>query len=164
MTADDLDLPAIAPPKPRRSVRADVLHRVTAAWDARLQGMTWERTATIAGYSDASNCRKAVMSVFGELPKIEREHLRDVWRDRIEKAHEIVSQDMVDRLPGATTAFVRIADRAAKLDGLDEPARFSLTPSDAELHAWVETALSANGHAPLPEEGDIFDVEIVDDD
>ena len=70
-----------------------------------------------------------------------------------------VAKDVRDRVPGATTAAVRVADRAARLDGLDEPARYSVTPSESELHRFVADVLAAQGRVEL-EEPDIFDIEI----
>lgn len=162
------DLPGSRPPEPRRSVRADVLERTTRAWAARVAGATWQQAAEISGYSSASTCRRAVAETFGTLPKIERDDLRHLWRERTELVWRQVVRDMTAGVPGATTAAVRVITAAAQLDGLNEPARFSLTPTDNELGQWVASVIEARGGRELPEEGDIFgdivDAEIVEDD
>jgi hypothetical protein len=162
------DLIGAQPPEPVKKVRADAMARAERAWNARVLGASWEQAATIAGYSDASNAIRAVRSVYGSLPAIERDEARRLWRDRLEVIYRQVLKDVHDRIPGATTAAVRIADRAARLDGLDEPARLSITPSDGELQRFVSTVIAAQGGRDIPDEGDIFgdvvDAEIVEDD
>lgn len=154
------------PPEPVKRVRADALARAERAWNARVLGASWETAARVAGYSDAANAIRAVRSVYGSLPAIERDEARRLWRDRLEVVYRQAIQDVQDRRPGAVTAIVRLADRAARLDGLDEPARFSLTPSDNELGQWVASVIEARGGREIPGEGDIFgdvvDAEIVE--
>lgn len=164
----DDDLIGPMPPEPVKKVRADALARAEKAWNVRVLGGSWEQAARIAGYSDPSNAMRAVRSVYGTLPEVERSEARRLWRDRLEVLWRQVVQDVHERIPGATTAAVRIADRAARLDGLDEPARLSITPSDGELQRFVSTVIAAQGGRDIPDEGDIFgdvvDAEIVEDD
>lgn len=150
-------------PEPVRKVRADALERAGLVWEARVLGRTWAEAAQVAGYSDATNARKAVVSAYGRAPEIDRDRLREVWRARVEEAYRINREDMTNRVPGATTAFVRIADRAARLDGLDEPSRVEVSnPSHREIAQWVSDVIAAsNGH--MAEEADIF-ADVVDAD
>jgi hypothetical protein len=156
------------PPEPVKKVRADALSRAEKAWNLRVLGGSWEQAARVAGYSDPSNAIRAVRSVYGSLPEVERSEARRLWRDRLEVLWRQVVQDVHERIPGATTAAVRIADRAARLDGLDEPSRLSITPSDGELQRFVSTVIEARGGGEAPDEDDIFgdvvDAEIVEDD
>ena len=165
---EPLGLPDSQPPDPRRSVRADVLARTTRAWAARVAGASWAQAAEISGYTDEANCRRAVRGVFGEMPKVERDDMRHLWRERTELVWRQVVRDMTAGVPGATTAAVRVITAATALDGLNEPARFSLTPSDAALGEWVAGVIEARGGTGLPEEADIFgdvvDAEVVEDD
>ncbi len=143
------------PPNPTRSVRADMAERAERAWQARVLGATWEQAAVVADYSNGSNCRRAVTSVYGRLPKVEREDLRRLWRDRLEIVWRQVVKDLHDRVPGSSTAAVRIEQAAAKLDGLDEPSRLELsTPTEREIEAWVGEMLALR--QPQLEEADIF--------
>lgn len=155
------------PPEPVKKVRADALERAERAWNVRVLGASWEQAARVAGYADPSNAIRAVRSVYGSLPEVERSEARRLWRDRMEVLWRQVVQDVHERVPGATTAAVRIADRAARLDGLDEPSRLSITPSDAELQQFVVTVIEARGGAAIPAEDDIFgdivDAEVVED-
>lgn len=148
------------PPEPVKRVRADALKRAETAWQARVLGLTWDAAAQVAGYADRANCVRAVRSVYGELPTIEREEVRRLWRDRLELVWRQVVKDVHDRVPGATTAAVRVADRASRLDGLDEPQRVSVTPPDGELQRWVAEVIAIRGD--LPAEPDIFDVEVIE--
>lgn len=154
------DLLGPTPPEPVKRVRADALERAERVWNARVMGGSWEQAAQIAGYSDPSNAVRAVRSIYGQLPTIERDEQRRLWRDRLEVVYRQVVRDVHDRIPGASTAFVRIADRAAKLDGLDAPTRLSLVdPTEEQIEAWLTERI---GPRHVEEEADIFDVDIVD--
>lgn len=156
--AGDEELGAEAAP-PAKKVRADALERAERAWNVRVVGGSWQAAARAAGYSDTSNAIRAVRSVYGTLPEVERDEVRRLWRDRLELLWQQVVQDVHGRVPGATTAAVRVADRAAKLDGLDEPSRLSITPSDGELQQFVDAVIAAKGGPSLPEEFDVLDVD-----
>ena len=60
---------------------------------------------------------------------IDREALRHLWRERLERSWRQCVLDMGDRVPGATTAAVRIATAAITLDELAEPERIDLQVS-----------------------------------
>jgi len=111
------------PPKPVKVVRADALRRADTAWRVRVAGGTWKEAAEAAGYSSDSVAQDGVRNVFGGPPIIDREALRHLWRERLERAWRQCVSDMTERVPGATTASVRIATAAMTLDGLSEPTR-----------------------------------------
>ena len=155
----------IEPPEPVRSVRADMAERTGRAWAARVAGASWQQAASVSGYTDGSNCRRAVTSVYGQLPKVEREDMRHLWRERLELAWRQVVRDMADRQPGAVTAAVRVAQAAVALDGLAAPSVIELSsPSEREIVAWVD-AMVAQAR-PALEEADIFadppDAEVIE--
>jgi hypothetical protein len=118
------------PPEPVRAVRADALERADRAWTARVTGSTWREAAEIGGYSSDKHAMNAARRVYGELPRIDRDELRRLWRDRLESAWRQVAEDMRDRVPGATTAAVRIVTAAAALDGLNEPTKVDVSADD----------------------------------
>lgn len=123
-------------------------------------GGSWDQAATIAGYSDGSNALRAVRAVYGTLPTIEREEQRRLWRDRLEVFYRQALKDLHNGVPGATTAAVRIAERAARLDGLDAPTKLSLVdPTQEEIERFLNETL---GPRHSDEEPDIFDQEIID--
>ena len=90
-----------APPVPVKRVRADALRRADTAWSARVAGATWKEAAELAGFSSAEHAIDGVKNAFGGVPQIDREELRNLWRDRLERSWRQVGRDMVDRVPGA---------------------------------------------------------------
>ena len=70
-------------PEPVITRRADTIERAERAYLARVSGATWAQAAEVAGYSDVSNCCRAVRRVFDELPAPDREHQRHLVRDRL---------------------------------------------------------------------------------
>lgn len=144
------------PPQVPEKVRADALARASTAWEARVRGGTWAQAAETAGYANAPNAMRAVRSVFGSLPPIEKDEARRLWRDRLELLFGLGLVDAEEQRPGAVTALVRVAEAASRLDGLAEPQRLSITPTDAELERWVRDVLEAKGVLSFAEEGDIF--------
>lgn len=160
-----LDFEMMEPPTPLKDIRADTLARADRAWRARVLGATWAQCAELAGFSDESGARRAVKRVYGEVPQVEREELRRLWRDRLEVVARQAMQDVLDRRPGAVTSYVRLMQAAARLDGLDEPSRLELsTPSEREIVAWVDAMVAHN--RPQLVEADIFadplDAEVIE--
>lgn len=100
-------------------------------------GATWEQAAEVAGLSDGPNAHRAVTRAFGGVPQPDREELRTLWRDRLESLWRVSVQDAHDRRPGAVTAGVRVTQAAAALDGLNAPVEVVVTPSTAEIEAFV---------------------------
>lgn len=136
--------------------------RVNRAWMLRVMGASWDQVAEQVGYSSGSNACRAVREAMGELPQPQRDELRDLWRSRIEVLWRQSLRDVNQQRPGALSAGVRIAERAARLDGLDAPEVHVITPSSRELDEWVGQFLLADG----PEEADVIviDGEVVEDD
>lgn len=118
------------PPEPIKAVRADALQRADRAWTARVTGSTWREAAQLAGYSSPQHAMQAANRIYGELPRIDRDELRRLWRDRLEATWRQCCTDMADRVPGATTAAVRIVTAAAALDGLNEPTKVDVSADD----------------------------------
>lgn len=121
-----LGLEGPPPPEPRKVVRADALDRANRAWSARVAGAAWKEAAEVAGFSSGRVALDACRNVFGELPQIDREELRRLWRDRLERSWRQCCLDMGQQVPGATTASVRIATAAIALDGLAEATKIDL--------------------------------------
>lgn len=145
------------PPPPVARVRADQLDRADQVWRARVAGATWKQAAQVGGYSSAANACRSVKQVYGGLPEVDREDLRKLWRDRLERLWQQALRDVEDRRSGAITAAVRVEQAAVALDGLDAPIRFSTTPSDRELEIWVANVVALSRPATLElEEADIF--------
>jgi AraC-like DNA-binding protein len=115
------------PPAPVKRVRADALERASRAWGARVAGATWKEAAEVAGFASASTAQDAVRNAFGGPPVIDREALRHLWRERMERAWRQSVADMAERVPGAVTASVRVATLAVQLDGLAQPVQVDVS-------------------------------------
>lgn len=100
--------------------------KADACWEARLAGLTWQQAAKHAGYTSRQHAYRAVLDQRGELPVPEREHLRDVWRQRIELVWRQALRDVLERKPSAVTHSMRCALAAMQLDGLAMPTRVSV--------------------------------------
>jgi hypothetical protein len=141
-------LPGTPPPEPLPQVKADHLDRADRAWRARIAGGSWKQAAAVAGYSDANAAMKGVRTAYGQTPRVDREALRNLWRERLEWAWRQVVTDMTDRRPGAVTAAVRVAGMAVALDGLAEPVRVDMAITDTFDRLTAE--LAANDLLPGP--------------
>jgi hypothetical protein len=152
----------------RQAVAAD---RAIKAWHARVLGMDWAAAARYAGYADAATACRGVHNFFGKLPQIDTDERRRLWQDRLEYLWRNVVHELQEtpagRNAGNLRAATAIAQRAAALDGLDQPSRLEVyRPDDAEKIAVVAALRrQALESAGVPAEGDPFeDAVIVKDD
>jgi hypothetical protein len=115
--------------------------RADLAWKLRVGGLSWAQVARQAGYSCRQNAMRAVKVRCGTLPQPERQELRDLWRDRLERLWLQSVKDTAEQRTGAVTAAVRVMQAAAMLDGLNQPtqidARFDVEVSDT-FHALMQ--------------------------
>jgi hypothetical protein len=147
------------PPEPRTRRRADVVTRAALVWRARVAGATWAEAAAIAGYTNGENAARAVRQTYGTLPEVDRLRLRALWRERLEVLWTQAHRDALDRQPGAITSAVRVAQAAAKLDGLDAPTEILVhEPTQRELDTWVARAVGIT--TVELDEADICDADI----
>jgi hypothetical protein len=121
-------LPSQPPPAP--TITGAHLARADRAWMARVTGMTWRQAADVAGYGSPEAAMKGVRTAYGVLPRIDREDLRHLWRDRLEVTWRQAIRDVMEQRPGAVTAAVRVAHAATALDGLNESVRVDLAVTD----------------------------------
>lgn len=139
----------------RQHYQADAAERATKAWQARVAGATWTQAAAIAGFSDDTAACRAVKRFYGRLPQPTREDLRGLWRERLEALWRQTVKDVAQQRPGAVRSGVAVAQRAAALDGLDEPTRLEVhTPTQEEFMQIV--AAATKELAPPIREADIF--------
>lgn len=136
--------------------RAGHLQKADMAWQARVQGATWRQAAELAGYSTEQAAIRAVRRAYGQVPEIDREERRRLWRDRLEDLWAENRQDVRDRRAGAVVAGVRIVQAATFLDQLGG-TNVGVSPAREELEAWVNAALKHSGHVVTVEEADIFE-------
>jgi hypothetical protein len=107
-------------------VRGDAAQRAERAWQLRIQGRTWRQVAEAAGYGTPEGAIGAVKRYCGELPRFDRQHLRDLWRERLEELWSLALDDAREHRPGAVVAGVRVGQLAAQLDGLSEAQKVDL--------------------------------------
>jgi hypothetical protein len=67
-------------PNPRTRSGSDALQRAQRVWQVRVLGGSWDQAAQVTGYTDKSNCYRAVANAFGDVPQPDREGLRRLWR------------------------------------------------------------------------------------
>jgi hypothetical protein len=145
-------------PTKRQVVRADAGARAQRAWAARVAGATWEQVGELVGFSDGTAALRAVRRYFGQLPVIEREETRRLWRERNELLWKQAVRDTSEQRPGAIRAAVAVAQRAAALDGLDAPVRMEVSnPSVEEFNRLVDNFVQQLGGEI--EEADVFALE-----
>ena len=124
-------VPDVTEPKSANTwVKADALARADHVWALRVAGHTWRHAAEVVGYSSPQAAMAAVRKQYGEVPRLDREDLRNLWRERLEVTWQHVLNDMGDQKPGAVTAAVRVMQAAAALDGLNEAVRVDLSVSE----------------------------------
>ena len=127
---------------------ADAAERARNAWTARIVGSTWAQAAEVAGFTDAGNCVRAVRNYFGALPEPERAEQRALWRERLELLWRQSGRDVRGQRPGAVRAAVALSQRAAQLDGLDEPSRSVVyTPSQEQIEEYLSTVVPRDAGA-----------------
>ncbi|WP_100811711.1 hypothetical protein [Microbacterium sp. BR1] len=90
-------------------VRADAAQRAQRAWALRVAGSTWAQVASAVDYADASTACRAVRQFFGQLPTIEADEQRRLWRDRLERLWNYADRDAKRGRPGAVRAGVAVA-------------------------------------------------------
>ncbi|MGN7977476.1 hypothetical protein ACTJJ4_07880 [Microbacterium sp. 22195] len=140
---------------------AKAMQRVADAWAMRVRGATWDEVAEAVGYANGPNALRAVRNFVGGLPELQTSELRSLWRERMEFLWPIAVEDAKSGKPGAMRAAVAVAQRAAQLDGLDQPQRVEVSADAGELSQMVHALLAAKGAGAT--EADIFDAEIVGD-
>ena len=155
-------------PKSMR-VHADAAAKASKAWALRVAGGSWAEIASIVGFSDDTAACRAVKNYFGELPQVDREEARAMWRARHELLWRKALEDVNKGKPGGVRAGVAVMRSASLLDGLDQPHRIEVTdPTANELGDFVRQLARVAG-ANLPMEGNPFNDEIeegevIDDD
>lgn len=141
--------------------RAAYHQRVADAYGMRVRGAAWAEIAQATGYSTPQNAMRAVKSYTGKLPRIEStDQLRSLWRDRLEFLWPLAVRDAEAGRPGAMRAAVAVVDRASRLDGLDAPTRFEVSPDEMALQGIVDELLARGGQV-APIEAEVIDLEVL---
>lgn len=136
------------------------MQRAAEAWHLRVLGKTWDEIARTVGYANDANAIRAVRKFAGRLPAPSAEETRTIWRERMEHLWSIAARDAAAGRPGALRAGVAVAQRAAALDGLDEPTRVAVGPDDEFLDQIVSRIAAAAGHEEILE-ADVLELEVL---
>ncbi|WP_341942336.1 hypothetical protein [Microbacterium sp. LWH10-1.2] len=135
------------------------MQRVADAWALRVRGSTWDEIAAAVGYANGPNALRAVRNYVGRLPEPSMPELRSLWRERLEFLWPVAVRDAESGKPGAMRAAVAVAQRAAQLDGLDQPQRVEVNASAAEIAQLVNLLSRSQGGAT---EADVFELDVID--
>jgi hypothetical protein len=142
--------------------RARYAQRVADAWSMRVRGADWATIATATGYANAQNAMRAVRTYAGSLPVIDaREDLRSLWRERLEHLWPLAVRDAEAGRPGALRASVAVAQRAAQLDGLDEPQRVHVTPGEEDLDRMVQRLIAMSGQT-IVDDAEVIELDVIE--
>lgn len=141
--------------------RGDGMQRAAEGWHLRVIGRTWQQIADELGYANPSNAHRAVMRFAGTIPDPKPDTLREMWRARMERLWTLAHRDAENGRPGALRAGVAIADRASRLDGLDAPTRFELTPADAEIERIVDLIARRAGHEVI-QDAEVLELDAIE--
>lgn len=142
-----------------RKPNAKSMQRVADAWALRVRGSTWDEIAAAVGYANGPNALRAVRNYVGRLPEPSMPELRSLWRERLEFLWPVAVRDAESGKPGAMRAAVAVAQRAAQLDGLDQPQRVEVNASAAEIAQLVNLLSRSQGGAT---EADVFELDVID--
>lgn len=145
---------------PRHNAKS--MQRVADAWSMRVRGATWDEIASTLGYANGPNALRAVRNLAGTLPEPQMPELRSLWRERLEFLWPIAVRDVEAGKPGGMRSAVAVAQRAAQLDGLDQPQRVEVSASSAELTEMVRALVEAAGQRAI-EEASIWDDDEIED-
>ncbi|WZO56837.1 hypothetical protein MRBLWH10_001670 [Microbacterium sp. LWH10-1.2] len=124
-----------------------------------MRGSTWDEIAAAVGYANGPNALRAVRNYVGRLPEPSMPELRSLWRERLEFLWPVAVRDAESGKPGAMRAAVAVAQRAAQLDGLDQPQRVEVNASAAEIAQLVNLLSRSQGGAT---EADVFELDVID--
>jgi hypothetical protein len=142
--------------------------KANAAIQMKIAGASWDEIATVIGFPNGQAAIVAVERALEKELKSEenKKHMRQMAGMRLERMLRGVWAKAIDPANpehlNAVTKARELIDRHAKLYGLDAPTEFTVsTPTAAELEKWVATVITTS--RPALEEGDIFDVEVIED-
>lgn len=115
---------------------AQQLSRQSQAVIYRLSGLTYDQIAERVGYSDRSGARQAVLRALAAVRDDSVSELRDLENARLERANQAIWPAVISGDVAALRAWLRLAERRARLNGLDSPTQVAIsTGTKAELEA-----------------------------
>lgn len=145
------------------------LTKAESAAAMRVRGLTVQEIRAVLEYDSDAQVRAAIEYVIADsLDTYDREALRVTVDSRLEQLWRLsfkrARDDKNPQRETATKNALAVINRMAELHGLDAPKEIRLHhAADDEILQWIEEQ-TKSGVNDLPEEVDIIDVEIEDDD
>lgn len=134
----------------------------------RVRGLTIPEIRAVLEYDTDAQVRSAIEAVIADsLDNYDREALRVTVDSRLEQlwrlAYKRARDDKNPQRETATKNALAVLNRMAELHGLDAPKEVRLHhATSSEIEEWIIKA-TESGVGALPQEADIIDVEIEDD-
>lgn len=145
------------------------VNRTEAAIALRIAGAPYSEIAEVLGYADVAAARLAVeRGLASTVTEEDRKEMRTIANRRLERLlravmPKVVSPGGEEVLSGARTALA-IVDRHIRLNGLDAPATVAVySPTDSEIQEFIASH-AQRMISGLPQEVDIIDADVVEED
>jgi hypothetical protein len=143
--------------------------RIEAAIGLKVAGANYSEIADVLGYSSVEQARSAVeRGIAATASEDDRKQQREIASRRLERLLRAIwkkatDEESPEQLSAARTALA-LVDRHIRLWGSDAPSEMVIySPAKGEMEAWIESMVKRVRQG-LPEEADIIDADVVDDD
>lgn len=129
----------------------------------------WEDITEQLGYANVEATKKAVEhALANSIDAGDKKRQRQFMNEQLNRMVRAIRTKALDpNHPDQISALrtlTAILDRKSKLNGLDEPTQVAVTtPSDAKLREWAASMIERT-EGSLPQEADVIEGEVVDDD
>lgn len=143
--------------------------RATQAGGMWLAGAPYHEIAQRLNYADVEAAKRAVeLAMSGTIDEEDRKKAQRKMSMQLDRLARSAWTKAIDPKNPEQLAAIKtvsgVLDRKAKLLGLDEPSQVAVhNPAAQELQTWIDAILE-NKHGSLPEEADVVDGEVVEDD
>jgi hypothetical protein len=142
--------------------------RVEAAIALKVAGANYSEIADVLEYSSVEQARSAVeRGLAATASEEDRKQQREIASRRLERVlrslwSKATDEEHPEHLSAARTALAYI-DRHIRLWGTDAPSEMVVySPAQGEIETWIASMVQ-HVRKGLPQEADILDAEIVDD-
>lgn len=139
------------PESPSSESRLVALDNQVQALQMRRSGWTFQRIAEKLGYASPSGAHNAVKRALDRTIREPADELRQHELGRLESLHEALWDKAVGGDLRTTDRILKIAERRAKLVGLDKLAEGFMSPAEIQ-QALVTLVSIAQKHLKTPEE------------
>lgn len=129
----------------------------------RLAGASYKDIADALGYSDPSSAHDVIMQTLSRINFHNAKELRAIENARLDRAQQAIWAQVLDGELGAVKTFLKLAERRAKLNGLDAPQKIQVSDGTKEavlemvedLRALTTLANQPGGDGEPPVPGEV---------